>query len=319
MPISSGSEIQGLVAWFDAADSSTVKLDSNEAVSGWLDKTGSRRDLLIHTEPSGGGTHPSYTTTRGTYGTGKVIKRLPVVGVSGYSFYAKDPLFEQDQNWSVVGVFSPTIDYYNPSPIGQNDFDNDTYRLESIPAHFAGGFINPKLSPHGSPSANQYYKYQDPRPEVGTIYYNYKGRAHPSSKQSDVYLYAGDVATIVCSGHINLNVSGVLDQTGSSKSELGHFESVPSVRLSPNGFTDGTPMEYSGLAVYSGQLLARVGDEIFPLNSGLNTISPYSNNGYIKYFVADPVPLQDNRAYTGSNSLGPVNSRNDVIRKTITY
>ena len=123
MPISSGSEIQGLVAWFDAADSSTVKLDSNEAVSGWLDKTGSRRDLLIHTEPSGGGTHPSYTATRGTYGTGKVIKRLPVVGVSGYSFYAKDPLFEQDQNWSVVGVFSPTIDYYNPSPIGQNDFD----------------------------------------------------------------------------------------------------------------------------------------------------------------------------------------------------
>ena len=81
------SEIPGLAAWYDAADSASITLDSGR-VSQWSDKSGNARHA---TNTTSGSTQPSYTTA-GRNGLNVLtfaaasVQRLTVSGTSTFNF-----------------------------------------------------------------------------------------------------------------------------------------------------------------------------------------------------------------------------------------
>ena len=81
------TEIPGLAAWYDAADSASITLDSGR-VSQWSDKSGNARHA---TNTSSGSTQPNYTTA-GRNGLNVLtfaaasVQRLTVAGTGTFNF-----------------------------------------------------------------------------------------------------------------------------------------------------------------------------------------------------------------------------------------
>jgi hypothetical protein len=81
------TEIPGLAAWYDAADSASITLDAGR-VSQWSDKSGNARHA---TNTTSGSTQPSYTTA-GRNGLNVLtfaaasVQRLTVSGTSTFNF-----------------------------------------------------------------------------------------------------------------------------------------------------------------------------------------------------------------------------------------